>query len=77
MDDLLLLARLDQQRALDVTDVDLLVLATDAVHSAICRSHVPIINSRRFLSLPPTFPSLSVAWASRCRRVSAVKLTVE
>jgi hypothetical protein len=25
-----------------------------------------------FLSLPPTSPDLSDAWASRCRRVSAV-----
>ncbi|MGH3780019.1 MAG: ATP-binding protein [Pseudonocardiaceae bacterium] len=37
VDDLLLLARLDQQRALDITDVDLLVLAADAVHDAKAR----------------------------------------
>lgn len=34
VEDLLLLARLDQERALDSTDVDLLVLAADAVHDA-------------------------------------------
>jgi two-component system, OmpR family, sensor kinase len=34
VDDLLLLARLDQQRPLDRTAVDLLVLAADAVHDA-------------------------------------------
>lgn len=34
---LLLLARLDQQRTLDITDVDLLVLAADAVHDAKAR----------------------------------------
>ncbi|GDY30290.1 sensor histidine kinase [Gandjariella thermophila] len=37
VDDLLLLARLDQERALDITDVDLLVLAGDAVHDAKAR----------------------------------------
>ncbi|MGH3869439.1 MAG: sensor histidine kinase [Pseudonocardiaceae bacterium] len=37
VEDLLLLARLDQQRALDITDVDLLVLAADAVHDAKAR----------------------------------------
>lgn len=37
VDDLLLLARLDQQRTLDITDVDLLVLAADAVHDAKAR----------------------------------------
>ncbi|MGH3671473.1 MAG: sensor histidine kinase, partial [Pseudonocardiaceae bacterium] len=37
VDDLLLLARLDQQRALDITEVDLLVLAADAVHDAKAR----------------------------------------
>lgn len=37
VDELLLLARLDQQRALDITDVDLLVLAADAVHDAKAR----------------------------------------
>ena len=37
VDDLLLLARLDQQRALDVTEIDLLVLAADAVHDAKAR----------------------------------------
>jgi two-component system, OmpR family, sensor kinase len=37
VEDLLLLARLDQERALDVTDVDLLVLAGDAVHDARAR----------------------------------------
>jgi two-component system, OmpR family, sensor kinase len=37
VEDLLLLARLDQERALDITDVDLLVLAADAVHDAKAR----------------------------------------
>jgi two-component system, OmpR family, sensor kinase len=37
VDDLLLLARLDHERALDITDVDLLVLAADAVHDARAR----------------------------------------
>ena len=37
VEDLLLLARLDQERALDITDVDLLVLAADAVHDAQAR----------------------------------------
>ena len=37
VEDLLLLARLDQERALDITDVDLLVLAADAVHDAHAR----------------------------------------
>lgn len=37
VEDLLLLARLDQERALDITDVDLLVLAVDAVHDAKAR----------------------------------------
>lgn len=37
VDDLLLLARLDQQRALEVTEVDLFVLAADAVHDAKAR----------------------------------------
>jgi two-component system OmpR family sensor kinase len=37
VEDLLLLARLDQERALDITDVDLLVLAGDAVHDAKAR----------------------------------------
>jgi two-component system OmpR family sensor kinase len=37
VEDLLLLARLDQQRALDITNVDLLVLAADAVHDAKAR----------------------------------------
>jgi two-component system OmpR family sensor kinase len=37
VEDLLLLARLDQARALDITDVDLLVLAADAVHDARAR----------------------------------------
>jgi two-component system OmpR family sensor kinase len=37
VEDLLLLARLDQERALDITDVDLLVLAADAVHDARAR----------------------------------------
>ncbi|MBV9012005.1 MAG: HAMP domain-containing histidine kinase [Pseudonocardiales bacterium] len=37
VEDLLLLARLNQERALDITDVDLLVLAADAVHDAKAR----------------------------------------
>jgi two-component system OmpR family sensor kinase len=37
VEDLLLLARLDQERALDITAVDLLVLAADAVHDAKAR----------------------------------------
>lgn len=37
VDDLLLLARLDQERALDITEVDLLVLAADAVQDAKAR----------------------------------------
>jgi two-component system, OmpR family, sensor kinase len=37
VDDLLLLARLDHERALDIADVDLLVLAADAVHAARAR----------------------------------------
>ncbi|MBV9140060.1 MAG: HAMP domain-containing histidine kinase [Pseudonocardiales bacterium] len=37
VDDLLLLARLDQERALNITNVDLLVLAADAVHDAKAR----------------------------------------
>jgi two-component system OmpR family sensor kinase len=37
VEDLLLLARLDRERALDITDVDLLVLAADAVHDAHAR----------------------------------------
>ncbi|MEO7195806.1 MAG: HAMP domain-containing sensor histidine kinase [Pseudonocardiaceae bacterium] len=37
VEDLLLLARLDQERTLDITDVDLLVLAADAVHDAKAR----------------------------------------
>lgn len=37
VDDLLLLARLDQERALDITEVDLFVLAADAVHDAKAR----------------------------------------
>jgi two-component system OmpR family sensor kinase len=37
VEDLLLLARLNQERALDITDVDLLVLAADAVHDAQAR----------------------------------------
>ncbi|MFY9808749.1 MAG: HAMP domain-containing sensor histidine kinase [Pseudonocardiaceae bacterium] len=37
VEDLLLLARLDQERALDIADVDLLVLAADAVHDAKAR----------------------------------------
>ena len=37
VEDLLLLARMDQERALDITDVDLLVLAADAVHDARAR----------------------------------------
>jgi two-component system, OmpR family, sensor kinase len=37
VEDLLLLARLDQERALDIADVDLLVLAADAVHDARAR----------------------------------------
>lgn len=37
VEDLLLLARLDQQRALDFTDVDLVPLAQDAVHDARAR----------------------------------------
>ncbi|HEY2764950.1 MAG TPA: HAMP domain-containing sensor histidine kinase [Pseudonocardiaceae bacterium] len=37
VEDLLLLARLDQERELDITDVDLLVLAGDAVHDAKAR----------------------------------------
>jgi two-component system OmpR family sensor kinase len=37
VEDLLLLARLDQERALDITSVDLLVLAADAVHDAKAR----------------------------------------
>jgi signal transduction histidine kinase len=37
VEDLLLLAQLDQERALDITDVDLLVLAADAVHDASAR----------------------------------------
>jgi two-component system, OmpR family, sensor kinase len=34
VEDLLLLARMNQERALDITEVDLLVLAADAVHDA-------------------------------------------
>src|SRR5437764_2889630 len=37
VEDLLLLARLDQERALDITDVDLLVLAAGAIHDAQAR----------------------------------------
>ena len=37
VEDLLLLARLNQERALDITDVDLLVLAADAIHDAQAR----------------------------------------
>jgi two-component system OmpR family sensor kinase len=37
VEDLLLLARLDQERAMDITDVDLLVLAGDAMHDAKAR----------------------------------------
>ncbi len=37
VEDLLLLARLDEERALDITDIDLLVLAADAVHDAKAR----------------------------------------
>jgi two-component system OmpR family sensor kinase len=37
VEDLLLLARLDQERALEITNVDLLVLAADAVHDAKAR----------------------------------------
>jgi two-component system, OmpR family, sensor kinase len=37
VEDLLLLARLNQERALDITNVDLLVLAADAVHDAKAR----------------------------------------
>jgi two-component system, OmpR family, sensor kinase len=37
VEDLLLLARLNQERALDITEVDLLVLAADAVHDAKAR----------------------------------------
>lgn len=37
VDDLLLLARLDEERALDITDVDLVMLAADTVHDAHAR----------------------------------------
>ncbi|MFL6142836.1 MAG: sensor histidine kinase [Labedaea sp.] len=37
VDDLLLLARLDEQRALDLDEVDLVVLAADAVHDVTAR----------------------------------------
>ena len=49
VEDLLLLARLDQQRALDITDVDLLVLAADAVHDAKARE-----PDRRVTLIPGT-----------------------
>ena len=46
VDDLLLLARLDEERALDLADVDLLVLAADAVADAQLRDpHRPVVLS--------------------------------
>jgi two-component system, OmpR family, sensor kinase len=53
VDDLLLLARLDQQRPLDRAPVDLLTLATDAVHDAAATSEHHPITMRAPADRPP------------------------
>ena len=56
----LLLARLNQERTLDITDVDLLVLAADAMHDAKATTPCPPRPQARALEL-----------CAQCREVSA------
>jgi len=63
VEDLLALARLDEQRPLDLTDVDLAVLAADAVHDA------QAVQPQRPLSLRADAPLVVRADAARLRQV--------
>src|SRR5205823_347894 len=69
VEDLLLLARLDQQRPLRHTPVDLAVLATDAVHDA----HA--IDPARLIELRVTGPSIVAGDEPRLRQVFGNLLT--
>ena len=60
VEDLLLLARLDQQRPLEQQPVDLLVIAADAVHDARARNR----TDRSSWRSPPT----PRRWSSATRR---------
>ncbi|GAA0628593.1 HAMP domain-containing sensor histidine kinase [Kutzneria viridogrisea] len=64
VEDLLLLARLDQERSLDLTEVDLLVVANDVVHDAKAAS-----PDRRIVLEAPNGPVRVVGDEHRLRQV--------
>jgi two-component system OmpR family sensor kinase len=70
VEDLLLLARLDHGRALDITNVDLVVLAGDAVHDAVARE-----PDRSVTLLPGNGPVHVLGDEHRLRQVVANLVT--